>query len=177
MDRFRKIKRSYLAPTDPDRPRMKTWHKVMIGVLVAIIMFVIGFVSGFFGRSIPDPVVCPPEKQCPKQVPCPEPAPCPKAVPCPEPQCPEQVPCPLCPSNLVETKCPVCPPAMVPLTDAPSSNLMVEADNAIASTPVAPTANSGGDPNCDAWAARGECIKNPNYMLSNCELSCYNQRA
>ncbi|RCN28638.1 shTK domain protein, partial [Ancylostoma caninum] len=29
-------------------------------------------------------------------------------------------------------------------------------------------------PSCASWARRGECSKNPKWMLSNCQLSCHN---
>ncbi|KIH67777.1 shTK domain protein [Ancylostoma duodenale] len=30
------------------------------------------------------------------------------------------------------------------------------------------------DPSCALWASQGECSKNPEWMLSNCQLSCHN---
>ena len=30
-----------------------------------------------------------------------------------------------------------------------------------------------GDERCTAWAAEGECKKNPGYMLTSCRLSCH----
>ncbi|RCN24264.1 shTK domain protein [Ancylostoma caninum] len=29
-------------------------------------------------------------------------------------------------------------------------------------------------PSCASWARRGECSKNPKWMLPNCQLSCHN---
>lgn len=31
--------------------------------------------------------------------------------------------------------------------------------------------------NCEFWASIGECEKNPNYMLKQCQLSCHNLRS
>ena len=28
------------------------------------------------------------------------------------------------------------------------------------------------EPDCSEWASRGECEKNPDYMLGNCAVSC-----
>ena len=28
------------------------------------------------------------------------------------------------------------------------------------------------DGNCEGWAARGECTKNPDYMLNKCQKAC-----
>ena len=33
------------------------------------------------------------------------------------------------------------------------------------------------NPSCEAWAARGECEKNPTWMLPNCCVSCKYHRA
>ena len=30
------------------------------------------------------------------------------------------------------------------------------------------------DKDCEYWASRGECKKNPNWMLNNCKRSCQN---
>ncbi|RCN30618.1 shTK domain protein [Ancylostoma caninum] len=30
------------------------------------------------------------------------------------------------------------------------------------------------DPSCAQWASNGECSRNPEWMLSNCQLSCHN---
>jgi hypothetical protein len=35
---------------------------------------------------------------------------------------------------------------------------------------VFPCTDSNSD--CPGWASDGECEANPNYMLSNCQLSC-----
>ncbi|GFR88451.1 cysteine-rich venom protein [Elysia marginata] len=36
---------------------------------------------------------------------------------------------------------------------------------------VVPCTN--GSPSCDSWARRGECQRNPNYMLTNCRKACH----
>jgi len=40
--------------------------------------------------------------------------------------------------------------------------------------PSPPTSCSDGNPGCPAWAASGECQRNPGWMLENCRLSCNN---
>ena len=46
--------------------------------------------------------------------------------------------------------------------------------NSIGTTPTRPPSSGNRDnhPNCPYWASRGECKKNPRYMLLNCKKSC-----
>jgi hypothetical protein len=51
----------------------------------------------------------------------------------------------------------------------------VDAKSAAAAAPEASADPRDGHPDCAAWAANGECARNPGFMLSSCALSCAGQ--